>query len=338
VDQVFINLLNGLSSGLLLFMLSAGLTLIFSMMGVLNFAHASFYMLGAYVAYSLGSAIGFWAALLLAPLLVGALGAGFERLALRRAHKFGHVPELLITFGLSYVVLELVQLIWGRTAVPFSPPEALQGSAFTIISTPAQGLSFALGKAAPELCAAALCSTFPLTRAFMMAVALLMLVGLWLLLTRTRVGLVIQASLTHPEMVEALGHNVPRVLMLVFGSGCALAALAGVIGGITFVTEPNMAAIVGSIIFVVVVVGGIGSLAGAFVGSLVIGLLQTLPLTVDGSLATLLARFGVAVTESTPGYPLLRLTMAQVAPILPYLLMVLILIFRPKGLLGTRED
>ena len=338
MDQFFISLLNGLSSGLLLFMLSSGLTLIFSMMGVLNFAHASFYMVGAYVAYTLVGIVGFWPALLLAPLAVGALGAAFERLALRRVHKFGHVPELLITFGLSYVILELVQLIWGRTAVPFTPPPLLEGSAFTIISSPTQGLSLTLGKAAPELCTAALCSNFPMTKAFMMGVALLMLVALWLLLTRTRVGLVIQASLTHPEMVEALGHNVPRVLMLVFGSGCALAGLAGVVGGITFVTEPNMAAFIGAIIFVVVVVGGIGSLAGAFVGSLVVGLLQTLPLTVDGSLATALTSLGLTVTPDTPGYPVLRLALKDVAQILPYLLMVLILIFRPKGLLGTRED
>ena len=338
MDQFFISLLNGLSSGLLLFMLSSGLTLIFSMMGVLNFAHASFYMVGAYIAYTLAGIVGFWPALLLAPLAVGALGAAFERLALRRVHKFGHVPELLITFGLSYVILELVQLIWGRTAVPFTPPPLLEGSAFTIISSPTQGLSLALGKAAPELCTAALCSNFPMTKAFMMGVALLMLVALWLLLTRTRVGLVIQASLTHPEMVEALGHNVPRVFMLVFGSGCALAGLAGVVGGITFVTEPNMAAFIGAIIFVVVVVGGIGSLAGAFVGSLVVGLLQTLPLTVDGSLATALTSLGLTVTPDTPGYPVLRLALKDVAQILPYLLMVLILIFRPKGLLGTRED
>nr|WP_281385273.1 branched-chain amino acid ABC transporter permease [Roseateles oligotrophus] len=331
-------MLNGLSSGLLLFMLSSGLTLIFSMMGVLNFAHASFYMLGAYLAYSLVGALGFWPALILAPLLVGVLGAGFERMALRRVHKFGHVPELLITFGLSYVLLELVQLIWGHTAVPFGPPPALQGSAFTIVQSPAQGLSLVWGAAGPALCAAAACSTFPLTRFFMMGVALAMLLALWLLLTRTRIGLVIQAALTHPEMAEALGHNVPRVLMLVFGSGCALAALAGVIGGITFVTEPHMAAIVGSIIFVVVVVGGVGSLAGAFVGSLLIGLLQTLPLTVNGSLASLLTGWGLPITPQTPGYPLLRLSMAEVAPILPYLLMVLILIFRPKGLLGKRED
>ena len=338
MDQILINLLNGLSSGLLLFMLSSGLTLIFSMMGVLNFAHASFYMLGAYVAYSLVGVLGFWPALILAPIVVGGIGAGFERFALRRVHKFGHVPELLITFGASYVILELVQLIWGRTAVPFTPPAALQGAAFTIIQHPLDGLSLMWGGAPAGLCAAAACSNFPMTRLFLMGVALLMLLALWLLLTRTRVGLVIQGALTHPEMVEALGHNVPAVLMLVFGSGCALAALAGVIGGFTFVTEPSMAVIVGSIIFVVVVVGGVGSLAGAFVGSILIGLLQTLPLTVNGSIATLLNSLGLNIGPHTFGFALMKLSMAEVAPILPYLLMVLILIFRPKGLLGTRED
>ena len=120
-----ISMLNGLSYGLLLFMLSSGLTLIFSMMGVLNFAHASFYMLGAYVGYSVARLAGFWPGLILAPLVVGALGAAFERLCLRRVHKFGHVPELLVTFGLSYVILELVQLVWGRTAVEFLPPAVL---------------------------------------------------------------------------------------------------------------------------------------------------------------------------------------------------------------------
>jgi branched-chain amino acid transport system permease protein len=338
VDQILINLLNGLSSGLLLFMLSSGLTLIFSMMGVLNFAHASFYMLGAYVAYSMVGWLGFWPALLLAPLAVGLLGAAFERLVLRRVHKFGHVAELLVTFGMSYVILELVHLVWGHTAVPFAPPPQLQGSAFSIIQQPLHGLSLMWGAASAQACAGAACSTFPLTRLFMMGVALLMLLALWLLLTRTRVGLVIQASLTHPEMVESLGHNVPAVQMLVFGSGCALAALAGVIGGMTFVTEPAMAVIVGSIIFVVVVVGGVGSLAGAFVASLLIGLLQTLPLTINGSLASLLTGWGLSVGPQTFAYPLLRLRMSELAPVLPYLLMVLVLIFRPKGLLGTRDD
>ncbi|MBI5257489.1 MAG: branched-chain amino acid ABC transporter permease [Burkholderiales bacterium] len=339
MDQILINTLNGVSYGLMLFMLSSGLTLILSMMGVLNFAHASFYMIGAYFAYTISGLLGFWVALFVAPVAVGVAGALFETTALRRVHKFGHVPELLITFGLSYVVLEVVQLIWGRTPLTFDPPEVLRGAAFTVVQSAKDGLSLSLGAASDAVCSAASCSRFPMTRAFMMMVALLMLVSLWLLLTRTRVGLVIQASLTHPHMVESLGHNVPWVFMLVFGVGCALAGLAGVVGGITFVTEPAMAAVVGSIIFVVVVVGGMGSLAGAFVASLLIGLLQTLPLTVDASLADLINRLAGSgtVSASTFGWPVLRITLAQAAPILPYLLLVLMLILRPKGLLGTRE-
>ena len=149
----------------------------------------------------------------------------------------------------------------------------------------------------------------------------------------------IQAALTHPEMVEALGHNVPRVFMLVFGGGAALAGLAGVIGGNTYVTEPAMAASVGSIIFVVVVVGGMGSLAGAFLASLLIGIMQTFAVAMDQSVADRRCRRSAwPSTDQTFGYALLQLTISQVAPILPYLFLVLILIFRPKGLLGTRED
>jgi len=309
-----IQTLIGLSYGLLLFMLSSGLTLIFSMMGVLNFAHASFYMLGAYVAYQIMSWVGYWPALLLAPLVVGALGSLVEKYGLRRVHKFGHVPELLFTFGLSYIVYELVQLIWGRAAVPYQIPETLDGPLFTLFST-----------------------AFPIYRGFMMLVALVMLLSLWLVLTRTRIGLVIQAALTHPETVEALGHNVPRVFMLVFGGGSALAALAGVIGGNAFVTEPAMAGQVGSIIFVVTVVGGMGSLVGAFIASLLIGLLQTFAVSLDWSIATGLSYIGLVIAESNFAYPLLSLTLSQVAPVLPYLLLVLVLIFRPRGLMGVRE-
>ncbi len=139
-------------------------------------------------------------------------------------------------------------------------------------------------------------------------------------------------------MAQALGHNVPRVMMGVFGGGCALAGLAGVIGGNAFVTEPNMATSVGTIIFVVVVVGGMGSLAGAFVASLLIGLIQTLAVTVDGSLVTLMQSLGWTVNFDHPMYPVLKITVSQMGPILPYLLLVLILIFRPKGLLGTRDE
>jgi branched-chain amino acid transport system permease protein len=309
-----ISLLNGLSYGLLLFMLSSGLTLIFSMMGVLNFAHASFYMLGAYFAFSVTELIGFWPALLIAPLLVGLLGAAFEKYCLRRVHKFGHVPELLITFGLSYILLEMVQLVWGRSSVDYRVPAELSGPLFTLFGT-----------------------QFPIYRGFMMLVALLMLLAVWLLLTRTRIGLVIQAALTHPETVESLGHNVPRVFMFVFGGGAALAGLAGVIGGNAFVTEPGMAATVGSVIFVVVVVGGMGSLAGAFLASLLIGIVQTFAVAIDSSLLGAAQMVGANVTPQTFGYAVLKLKISQIAPIMPYLFLVLILIFRPKGLLGTRE-
>ncbi len=309
-----ISLLNGLSYGLLLFMLSSGLTLIFSMMGVLNFAHASFYMLGAYFAYSTTQLLGFWPALMVAPLLVGVLGAGFEKYCLRRVHKFGHVPELLITFGLSYILVELVQLVWGRSSVDYRVPPALDGPLFTLFGT-----------------------QFPMYRGFMMLVAVFMLIAIWLLLTRTRIGLVIQAALTHPETAEALGHNVPRVFMLVFGGGAALAGLAGVIGGNAFVTEPGMAATVGSVIFVVVVVGGMGSLSGAFAASLLIGVIQTFAVGIDSSLLSAAASAGMDITPQTFGYALWKLKISQIAPIMPYLFLVLILIFRPKGLMGTRE-
>jgi branched-chain amino acid transport system permease protein len=309
-----ISLLNGVSYGLLLFMLSSGLTLIFSMMGVLNFAHASFYMLGAYFAFTTTQLVGYWPALVVAPMLVAVLGAAFEKYCLRRVHKFGHVPELLITFGLSFIILEMVQLIWGTGSADYRVPSALEGPLFTLYGT-----------------------QFPAYRGFMMLVAVLMLIALWLLLTRTRIGLVIQAALTHPETVEALGHNVPRVFMLVFGGGAALAGLAGVIGGNAFVTEPGMAGAVGPVIFVVVVVGGMGSLSGAFVASLLIGVIQTFAVGTDSSLLGAAASLGLDIPASTFGYALWKLKISQVAPILPYLFLVLMLIFRPKGLLGTRE-
>jgi branched-chain amino acid transport system permease protein len=315
VEVLAVSLLNGLSYGLLLFMLSSGLTLIFSLMGVLNFAHASFYMLGAYLAYTVAGLAGYWTALALAPAIVFALGAGFERLVLRRVRRFGHASELLVTFGLSYLIVEVVQLLWGRSAVPYGLPPLLQGPLFTLYGT-----------------------QFPRSRAFVMLVALLMLGALWLLLARTRVGLVIRAALTHPAMVEALGHDVPRVHMLVFGGGAALAALAGVIGGNTYLTEPAMAASVGSIVFVVVVVGGLGSLAGAFLASLLIGVTQTLAVGIDQSLASGLRALGVSITDQTPGHALLAVELSRIAPVLPYALLVLMLVFRPRGLLGARGD
>ncbi|SDD93141.1 branched-chain amino acid ABC transporter permease [Paraburkholderia lycopersici] len=314
MEFLTISLLNGISYGLLLFMLSSGLTLIFSMMGVLNFAHASFYMLGAYFAYTIASRIGFWPALVAAPLLVACVGALVERFGLRTVHKFGHVAELLFTFGLSYLIVEGVKLVWGLAAVPYAIPPELNGALFKVFT-----------------------SDFPKYRAFMMLISISMLAALYLVLTRTRIGLVIQASLTHPEMVEALGHNVQRVFMLVFGAGAALAGLAGVIGGNAFVTSPSMAESVGTIVFVVAVVGGMCSLPGAFIASLLIGIMQTFAVTMDASLSDLFSLVGVTVTDGTTLSSLWRMPLSQVAPILPYLLMVLMMILRPRGLLGKRE-
>ncbi|NBX91593.1 MAG: branched-chain amino acid ABC transporter permease, partial [Betaproteobacteria bacterium] len=277
-------------------------------------AHASFYMLGAFFAFTIAKLIGFWPALILAPVLVGLIGAGFERYFLRKVHALGHVPELLITFGLAFLLLELVQLIWGRTSVDYRIPPELDGPLFTVYGT-----------------------QFPIYKAFMMMMALLMLASVGWLIKRTRIGLVIQAALTHPETVEALGHNVPRVFMLVFGGGAALAGLAGVIGGNAFVTEPGMAAAVGPVIFVVVVVGGLGSLAGAFLASLLIGIVQTFSVGIDASLLSALASMNMVLTPDTFGYQVLSLKVSQIAPIMPFLFLVLILIFRPKGLMGKRE-
>lgn len=314
MEFLAVSLLNGVSYGLLLFMLSSGLTLIFSMMGVLNFAHASFYMVGAYLAYTLSSVAGYWAALLVAPVLVGLCGALFERHVLRRVHSHGHVPELLVTFGLSFIIVEVVQLVWGTSSVDYRVPAELSGALFQVYGT-----------------------SFPRYRAFMMGVAVAMLVAVWLLFTRTRTGLVIQAALTHPEMAQALGHNVPKVLMWVFAGGAALAGLAGVIGGNAFVTEPGMALAVGSVIFVVVVVGGMGSLAGAFVASLLIGVVQTFATGVDASLAGGLRAWGIPLDAGSFGNEFWQLKVSQIAPILPYVLLVGVLILRPRGLLGRRE-
>ena len=306
-----ITLLNGVTYGLLLFMLSSGLTLIFGMMGILNFSHASFYMLGAYFSFQLAGRIGFFPALLVGPLLVGVAGALVQHHGLRRVRAHGHVAELLFTFGLSFLVEEAVQLAWGKAALETRLPAALDGTLFKLGTT-----------------------AFPTYRGFMVLVSVAMLVALAALLTRTRVGLVIRASLTRPEMVQALGHDVPLIFTLVFGGGAALAGLAGVIGGYAFVIEPGMAAAVGPIVFVVVVVGGMGSLGGAFLASLLIGVLQTFMVASDFSVVDLAHRLGLGVPDAPA---LARLSLTQLAPIMPYLLMVAVLIFRPRGLMGARE-
>jgi branched-chain amino acid transport system permease protein len=311
---VFFSLLNGLVFGMLLFMLSSGLTLIFGMMGVLNFAHASFYMLGAYIAYTISAKVGFWPGLVVAPLVVGVLGAAVERYGLRRVHRFGHIAELIFTFGLAIVIGEVVQLIWGRPAKSYEIPPSLDFALFRAFG-----------------------SSFPAYKAFMLLVSVVIFAFIFAILTRTRAGLIIQASLTHPNMVAMLGHNVPRVFMIVFGIGCGLAGLAGVIAGPVLSTFPGMAEVLGSVVFVVIVIGGLGSLGGAFVASLLIGILQTFAVALNVSVGNVLLTLGVPASASAPLRDVWKITIAQVAPIMPYLLLILVLIVRPTGLFGTRE-
>jgi branched-chain amino acid transport system permease protein len=314
MEVLLVSALNGLVYGMLLFMLSSGLTLIFSMMGVLNFAHASLYMLGAYFAYETSRLVGFWPALIVAPVLCGLIGAAIEVWGLRRVHHNGHIAELLFTFGLAFIIERGVQMSFGMIPVPYRVPMLLDFPLFTLYGI-----------------------QFPAYRAFMLLISAGMLVSIWLLLTRTRVGLIIQASLTHPSMVSALGHDVPRVFTTVFAGGCALAGLAGVIGGNYQTTEPGMAYAMGPIVFVVVVFGGLGSLAGCFIASIIMGMVQTFAVVVDWSLGDLLRPVVIALSSDNLLGELLTIPLARIGPLLPFVMMILILLFRPRGLLGTRD-
>ncbi len=307
--------LNGLVTGFLLFMLASGLTLIFSMMGVLNFAHASFYMLGAYFAYSLSLYFGFWGGLIFAPLIVGVLGALVERYGLRKVHQSGHVAELVFTFGLAFLIEEATQFFWGRDTKNYQTPEILDFPLFTLLG-----------------------QEFSAYRGFMMTISVGIFIALYYVLTKSRVGIIIQAAITHPQTVANLGHNVPLIFMGVFGVGTALAGLAGVIAGPVLTTFPGMATVLGSIVFVIVVIGGLGSLAGAFIASLIIGLLQSYAIASDVGMQDLLNLFGLSFERDHPLNDLWTMNLPQIAPVLPFLLLVLVLIFRPTGLMGKREE
>ena len=314
LEIVTFSLLNGVVYGLLLFMVSSGLTLIFSLMGVLNFAHASMFMLGAYFSYQIGRWIGFWPALVIAPLVVAGISALIERYGLRHVHRQGHVAEILFTFGLAYVIVECVVMVWGRNPIENRVPAAIDFPAFWIFGT-----------------------SYPAYKVLMMAISVGMFAFLYLAFRRTRLGLVIRAALTHPEMVAALGHDVPRIFVLVFAIGSALAALAGVIGGFALLTEPNMAAALGPIVFVVIVVGGLGSIGGAFLASMLIGIVQTFAVALDYSFLDLLSALHFTLASDSAFHELAAVKIAQAAPLIPYLLLVVMLALRPRGLFGTRE-
>jgi branched-chain amino acid transport system permease protein len=277
--------LHGVVSGMLLFLVASGLTLVFGMMGILNIAHAGFYMLGAYLAYTTVHLTGhFWLSLLIAPLLVGALGDLIERFLLRRIHAFGHAYELLLTFGLFFMIGEAVRWIWGSNPLQVPVPAGLSGS-----------IPF-LG------------SQYPVYRLFILTVSALICLGMALALLRTRIGIVIRSAVSDGEMVAALGVNTPLVSLGVFTVGSALAAVAGVIAAPFLQADPSMGAVILTDLFVIIVIGGFGSLLGALLASLMIGELQS---------------FGI-------------LWFPEFALVFQFLLMAGVLIVRPQGLFGEK--
>jgi branched-chain amino acid transport system permease protein len=277
--QVF----TGLVLGMIFVLLAIGLSLIFGLMTVVNFAHGSFYMLGAYFGFFLlGFTKSFWAALFLAPLMVGCLGLLIERFLIRRL--YGRSPDdpLLLTFGLSLILIETVRLVWGKIGLTLSPPPLL---------SKAVNLGFMV---------------FPTYRLFVLGATIVVLIGLWLFLERTNVGLIIRAGSRDALMVRALGIDLGRIWLLVFGIGSALAGLAGILAGPMRGVYAEMGVNVVIESFVVVVVGGMGSLVGAIVAGVLLG--QVVGLTTF---------FAPKLTE-----------------ISIFVVMAIVLLVRPSGLFG----
>lgn len=307
-------LLNGALYGTLLFMLAAGLTLIYGLMGVINFAHASFYMVGAYLAYQVSKVWNFWGALLVAPLIMGLIGGLMRRWLISRLKGENHLGQLLLTFGVALSATELVQIIWGKLAVNYPFPEALKASLFTI-----GGLEFSA------------------YRFFVLAVSIALFAVIALIVKYTRVGLLLAAAQNQPQMVRNLGYDLDRLFDGVFAVGAAVAGVAGVLGGNLLGVYPVMADQVSSLLFVIVVVGGLGSLGGAFVVAIGIGILDSLATTYKVSLRPLIESLFGLPPPKTLLDDLARMSSTSFAPMLPYLLMVIVLLVAPRGLFGKRD-
>jgi len=279
--------LHGLAYAGLLFLVSSGLTLIFGMMNVLNFAHAAMYMIGAYLSYTIIMQMTgqFWMALMICPVILFIIGALVERFLLRRVHAQGHLGELLLTFGLAYIITELVKWHWGNYPLAVNVTGFLNGT-ITIFGF-----------------------IYPIYRIFIFVAAVLVGGVMALILYKTRLGIILRASVNDSEMTNILGVNVPLVFMGVFAFGTALSGFAGVIAGPLLSTFPGMAQEILIDAFVVIVVGGFGSLGGAVVAALLIGQLQS---------------FGVLLIP--------KLSVALV-----YLLMAAVLIIKPSVLFGEES-
>ncbi len=278
--------IHGLAYGMVLFLVASGLTMIFGMMDILNLAHAAFFMLAAYFCYQFLSMTGnFWAALLLAPLATAFFGILMERFLLRRVHAFGLMSQLVLTVGISLVILAGVKIFWGTESLPVKIPPILSGL------VKMGGLDY------------------PIYRLFIIGLSLVVLAIMALLLYKTRIGKIVRAAVSDPDMVNALGINIPLVFTFVFGVGIWLAGVAGVAIAPVLTVFPGLADQMGMDAFVVVITGGFGSLAGAFIVSIIFGLLSS---------------YGVQLVSS-------------LAPVLMFAFMAIVLAIRPLGLFGERE-
>jgi branched-chain amino acid transport system permease protein len=277
-----IQLLNSVQYGLLLFMLAAGLTLIFGIMGVVNLAHGSFYMLGAYLAYAISGLFGSLTLAIIGGTALAVLfGLALEWLLFRHFYKRDHLDQVLLTFGLIYIFEELRSLVWGDDVHSVQIPELLR---FSIPLT--ENLSY------------------PVYRLFIAGLCIALAIGLYLLINKTRLGMKIRAGAFNRDMAEALGVNIKLIHALVFGLGVGLAAFAGIVAAPISSVYPNMGSQVLIMCFVVVVIGGIGSVRGALIAALLVGLVDT---------------FG-------------KVLLPQVAGMLVYMLMAAVLLWKPEGL------
>ena len=291
--------LNGIQLGLLLFLIAAGLTLVFGVMDFLNLAHGVQYMLGAYFGVAFAQLTGsFWSGLLLAALTAGALGLVLEFVLFRRLAQRSHLDQVLATFGLILTLNEAVRILWGTAPLQMPMPDLLSGS------LPLMG----------EL-------RYPVYRVFLIAAGLLVAALLAWTISRTRIGMLIRAGASNPAMVNALGVDILSIFRRVFGAGALLAGLAGVLAAPLISVEPGMGDNIVILAFVVIVIGGVGTIRGAFFGSLLVGLVDTLgrSLVTDAASAALgpsaAARVGPAI-----------------ASMLIYIVMAAILAIRPEGL------
>jgi branched-chain amino acid transport system permease protein len=279
-------LLNGLVLGALYVLMALGLSIVFGMIGVINFAHGALFTLGAYVAYQVQGALGFSGALVAAPLLVGLLGMLVEATLLRRLYLQDPLQGLLLTFGLAMVLEQAIRLVWGLSPKQFDVPRGLMGAV-------------TLGPV-----------TYSTYRSFILLAVVVLIAALLLFLQKTPIGTIVRAGSRDPLMVQLLGISLKPVFTLVFGLGAALAAVAGVLSAPLAGVQPAMGVNVGTAAFVVVTIGGLGSLAGAIISGLLVGQVVSLSIYVQ----------------------------PRVAEASMYVLMAVILLLRPRGLMGERWE